>query len=124
MNQTIAHDVDHIQHNTHSLPNNSSCLSMPALADALADPRSAFQHPAQVVTHPLLSGQEKRAILISWARDEIMLERVANGVLPELKPKSQIDGVIAALSRVDPQAAAEYRAAIASIRAHRPFCRG
>jgi hypothetical protein len=123
MNQTIARDVDHIQHNTHSLPTNSSCFSMPSLADALADPRSAFQHPAEVVTHPLLSGQEKHAILISWARDEIMLERMANGVLPELKPKSQIDRVIAALRRVDPQAAAEYRSTVASIRARRPLCR-
>lgn len=123
MNQTIARDVDHIRHNTHSLPSNSSCSSMPSLADALADPRSAFQHPAQVVTHPLLSEQEKRAIMISWARDELMLERVANGVLPELKPKSQIDGVIAALRRVDPQAAAKYRAAVASIRTRWRLCR-
>ncbi|WP_150117403.1 hypothetical protein [Microvirga vignae] len=124
MNQTIARDVDHIQHNTHSPSATSSCFSIPSLADALADPRSAFQHPAEVVTHPLLSRREKRTILISWARDEIMLERVANGILPELKPKSQIDAVIAALRRIDPQAAAEYRSAVASIRACRPPCRG
>ncbi|PVE24793.1 hypothetical protein DC522_09270 [Microvirga sp. KLBC 81] len=124
MNRTMAHDVDYIQHTMHPLPANASCLPVPSLADALADPRSAFRHPAEVVSHPLLSRHEKRTILISWARDEILLEQVANGGLPELKPKSQIDAVTAALRRIDPQAAAEYRAAVASIRARRPLCRG
>jgi hypothetical protein len=73
--------------------------------------------------HHLLSHEEKRAILISWARDELVIEQMAHGVLPELKRETQIDAVIAALGRIDPHAASEYRAAVASIRARKPHCK-
>ena len=71
----------------------------------------------EVVDHVWFSDQEKRTILLSWVRDELVKEQVAHKALPELKPHSQIDAVLAALSRFDPLAAREYRSALVSIRA-------
>jgi len=91
--------------------------SEPSFVDALAHPHQVFANPRQVVDHPWFSDQEKRTILLSWVRDELVKEQVARKALPELKPHSQIDAVLAALSRFDPLAAGEYRSALVSIRA-------
>ena len=87
--------------------------------EALVDPGGVFRHPAEVVGHPWFTQEEKRTVLLSWARDELVLEQVANRSLPELKPRSRIDAVLEALSRFDPQTAAEYHAAVGTIRARR-----
>lgn len=120
MNQMMVRDVDPIQSCKHPPQARSSGPSRPSLAEMLADPRSAFWHPAEVVAHPLLSQEEKRTILISWARDEITLEHMAGGVLPELKPALQIDAVVEALREIDPHAAAEYHAVANGTRARAP----
>jgi len=97
-----------------------SCPTTPSYTEALVDPGGVFRTPAEVAEHPWFSHEEKRTVLLSWARDELVLEQVANRSLPELKPRSRIDAVIAALSRFDRGAAAEYRAAVRSIRAQHP----
>jgi len=116
MNQSVVHDVDRFAQAQPFLTAIPSCPSLPPLAEALADPRGAFRHPADVALHPALSHEEKRTILISWIRDELTLEQIANGGLPELKRETQIDAVIAALGWIDPHAAAEYHNAVASRR--------
>lgn len=124
MHQTIACGTHSIWHGSYSLSASSTGSAVPSLAETLVDPRSAFRHPAEVVTHPLLSREEKRTILISWIRDEIMLEHVASRVLPELKPASQIDAVIRALQDIDPHAADEYRAAANAVGERSRACGG
>ncbi len=101
----------------------TSATAMPSYVEALVDPGSVFRNPAEVAEHPWFSREEKRTVLLSWARDELVLEQVANRTLPELKPRSRIDAVMDALAQFDPHAAAEYRSAVRSIRAktpHRP----
>jgi hypothetical protein len=90
--------------------------SEPSFVEALLDPASVFRDPEEVVHHPWFTHQEKRTILLSWVRDELVLEQVASKALPELKPRSCIDAVIKALAQFDPRAAGEYRSAAASIR--------
>lgn len=92
-------------------------FDQPSFAEALVDPGSVFGTPGDVAEHPWFSREEKRTILLLWARDEMMLEHVARDALPELRPRSRIDAVIEALSRVDRPAAAEYRRALAALRA-------
>ncbi|MEE1612982.1 hypothetical protein [Microvirga sp. CF3016] len=86
--------------------------------EALVDPGGVFRNPADVVEHPWFTREEKRTVLLSWARDELVLEHMANRSLPELKPRSRIDAVIEALAQFDLNAAAEYRAAVSAIGAH------
>jgi hypothetical protein len=92
-------------------------IATPSYTEALVAPGSVFRDPAQVVGHPCFTREEKRTILLSWARDELVLEQVANRTLPELKPRSRIDPVIEALCKFDASAAAEYGTAVAAIRA-------
>jgi len=92
-------------------------ITMPSYVEALIDPGSVFRNPAEVEEHPWFNREEKRTVLLSWARDELVLEQVANRTLPELKPRSRIDAVIEALAQFDPHAAGEYRGAVRSIRA-------
>jgi hypothetical protein len=90
-----------------------------SITEALVDPRSTFGDPTEVVENSWFSQEEKRTILLLWARDEFLLEQVAHETPPELRPRSRIDAVIGALSQFDHQAAAEYRAAVDSFRAQR-----
>jgi hypothetical protein len=104
----------------------ASCISSPSFTEALVDPVNLFRDPTEVVEHPWFTHEEKRTILLSWARNELLLEQVANKTLPELKPRSRIDAVIEALARFDAPAAGEYLSAVAAIRAshlRRPFKR-
>jgi hypothetical protein len=97
----------------------ASSIAGPSFTEALVDPRSTFGDPSEVMDDPRFSREEKRTILLSWARDEFLLEQMAHKTPPELGAGSQIDAVIEALSQFDQQAAAEYRAAVDSIRARR-----
>jgi hypothetical protein len=94
----------------------TACRGGPSLTEALVDPAGAFRSPAEVSEHARFTDEEKRIVLLSWARDELALEQVANRSLPELRQRSRIDKVITELSRFDPRAACEYRGAVASIR--------
>ena len=93
-------------------------LSEPSFVEALVNPAGVFRDPEEVVHHPWFTHEEKRTILLSWVRDELVIEQVARQALPELRPESRIDAVIQALAQFDPRAAGEYRSAAASIRAH------
>lgn len=95
----------------------SSGRSEPSFVEALVDPVNVFGDPVEVVEHPWFTDEEKRTILLSWARDELVVEQVAKKLTPDLQPKSRIDEVVEALSRFDPPAAGEYLSAVAAIRA-------
>lgn len=88
-----------------------------SFVEALIDPVNVFADPAEVAEHPWFTHEEKRTILLSWARDELVVEQVAKKLTPELQPRSRIDAVIEALSEFDPSAAGEYLSAVAAIRA-------
>ena len=94
----------------------TSAVSEPSFVEALVDPASVFHHPQEVVQHPWFTDQEKRAVLLSWARDELLAEQLACAAVPELELASRIDAVIEALAHYDPLAASEYRSALATIR--------
>ena len=89
----------------------------PSFLEALIDPVNVFHAPDEVVEHPWFTDEEKRTILLSWARDELTIEQVASKVMPDLKLKSRIDAVIEALAVFDPPAAGEYLSAVATMHA-------
>ncbi len=97
----------------------SSAASEPSFEEALIDPVNVFGDPVEVVEHPWFTDEEKRTILLSWARDELMVEQVSRRVTPELLRESRMDAVLEALSQFDPPAAGEYLSAVAAIRAGR-----
>jgi hypothetical protein len=94
-------------------------LSEPSFVEALLDPVSVFEHPMQVAEHPWFTDEEKRTILLSWARDELVAEQVSSRLAPELRIRSRIDAVVEALSQFDAPAAGEYLSASSAIRASR-----
>jgi hypothetical protein len=98
-------------------------VSEPSFVDALVDPVNIFASPQEVVDHPWFSHEEKRTILLSWARDELVIEQVAGKVMPDLQVKSRIDAVIEALALFDPSAAGEYLSAVQAIRGNRKRAR-
>jgi hypothetical protein len=91
-------------------------ISEPSFVDALVDPVNIFASPQEVVDHPWFSDEEKRTILLSWARDELVIEQIASRMMPDLQVKSRIDAVVAALASFDPTAAGEYLSAVQTIR--------
>jgi len=93
--------------------------SAPSFVEALVDPVTVFDHPREVVEHPGFTHQEKRTILLSWARDELVAEQVTSRLAPELGIRSRIDAVVEALATFDSAAAAEYASAVALIRSRR-----
>jgi hypothetical protein len=101
----------------------SPSASERSFVEALIDPVNIFASPHEVVDHPWFSDEEKRTILLSWARDELVIEQVAGRVMPELQVKSRIDAVIEALSLFDPPAAGEYLSAVQAIRGNRKRAR-
>jgi len=95
----------------------SSGRSEPSFVEALVDPANVFGDPTEVVEHPWFTPEEKRTILLSWARDELVLEQVTKRIASDLRPHSRIDAVIEALAEFDAPAAGEYLSAVAAIRA-------
>ena len=91
-------------------------VSEPSFVEALVNPTSVFRHPQEVAHHPWFTDQEKRAVLLSWARDELTAEQLASKTGPELELTSRIDAVVEVLAHYDPLAASEYRSALATIR--------
>src|SRR4051794_14311846 len=92
----------------------ASSMSELSFIEALAHPTSVFGDPSEVARHPWYTDQEKRALLLSWARDELVAEQMACEAEPGLELTSRIDEVIAALACYDPLAASEYRSAVAT----------
>ena len=77
--------MDHVQerNEARTAGSRTSGYCEPSFVDALVHPHEVFGDPRQVVEHPRFSDQEKRTILLSWVRDELVKEQVA------VKPHSQ-----------------------------------
>jgi hypothetical protein len=91
-------------------------VSEVSFVDALAQPTCLFRHPEEVVHHPWFTDQEKRIVLLSWVRDELVAEQLACTAARELELVARTDAVIEALAHYDPRAADEYRSAAATLR--------
>src|SRR3954462_5462319 len=91
-------------------------MSETSFVEALAQPACVFHHPEEVVHHPWFTDQEKRLVLLSWVRDELVAEQLACKVAPELELMARTDAVVEALAHYDPRAADEYRSAAATLR--------
>jgi hypothetical protein len=87
-----------------------------SFVDALAHPACVFRHSHEVVHHPWFTDQEKRMVLLSWVRDELVAEQLACKAAPELELVARTDAVIEALAHYDPRAADEYRSAAVTLR--------
>src|SRR5215207_7522371 len=94
----------------------ASAVSEVSFVEALAHPARVFRHPEEVVHHPWFTDQEKRMVLLSWMRDELVAEQLACKAAPELELIARTDAVIEALAHYDPRAADEYRSAAAALR--------
>ena len=90
-----------------------------SLAEALANPAAHYASPRDLVADPDLWPDEKRALLLSWIRDALAIEQLAKGGFAEIAAESRADAVLDALGRIDPHAAAEYRAALDTNRGER-----
>ncbi len=90
-------------------------VSETSFVDALAHPACVFHHPEEVVHHPWFTDQEKRLVLLSWVRDELVAEQLACKA-PDLELIGRTDAVVEALAHYDPRAADEYRSAAATLR--------
>ena len=77
----------------------------------MSQPVSRFFHPFDVVYHPQLEPEVKRAILASWASDRVAVtDQPALRQPPELARPVPVDDVFAALRSLDerPQGRAVY----------------
>jgi len=87
-----------------------------SFVEALAHPACVFRHPEEIVYHPWFTEQEKRMVLLSWVRDELVAEQLVCKAAPELELIARTDAVIEALAHYDPRAADEYRSAATALR--------
>jgi len=97
--------------------------SAPPRWKLLVEPSHVFSHPREVVAAADLSGEEKRAILASWASDAWAVEsapalRECPGLTGRYVP---LDEVLEALQALDPKPQAKELAASGS--RSRRFCR-
>jgi hypothetical protein len=94
-----------MENRSHSGPMNPAA-TQPASFEAwqaLVAPGDVFRHPREVLAHPMLSPEEKRTLLATWASDACALEnapglRCLTGCRAE--PVS-VDAVLAALAELD-----------------------
>jgi hypothetical protein len=91
-------------------------VSEVSFVEALAHPACVFHHPQEVLHHPWFTDQEKRMVLLSWVRDELVADQLVCKAAPELEVVARTDAVIEALAHYDPRAADEYRSAVATLR--------
>jgi hypothetical protein len=69
---------------------------------AFLHPGTAFEHPKDVVRHPVLTTAEKRAILASWASDASAITSGPSMRSPAgLKKPVSIDEILEALCELD-----------------------
>jgi len=72
---------------------------------------SRFRHPLEVVRHPSLEPEVKRAILARWASDRSAVEdKPALRRSPGTRAKVGVDDVFAALRSLDDTAARHWQA--------------
>ncbi|MHC2333285.1 hypothetical protein [Bradyrhizobium sp. USDA 4454] len=70
--------------------------------NALLHPGTVFEHPKDVVYHPVLTTAEKRAILASWASDASAIASCPSMRSPAgLKKPVSIDEILEALCELD-----------------------
>lgn len=70
--------------------------------NALLHPGTVFEHPREVVSHPSLTTNEKRAILASWASDASAIASCPALRAPVgLKTPVTIDEILDALCELD-----------------------
>src|SRR4051794_12245295 len=86
-----------------------------AFVQALLTPGRVFENPHEVVRYPWFTDEEKRAVLTSWAHEELAVEHMARKLGPKLKPEPRTDHVIEALAEFDAAAAGEYLSAVRTI---------
>jgi hypothetical protein len=68
----------------------------------MSQPVTRFLHPFDVVHHPQLEPEVKRAILASWASDRVAVtDHPALRQPPELDSPVNVDDVLAALRSLD-----------------------
>ena len=103
--------------NRHAAAVDAPGVSELSFVQALVTPGTVFGNPHEVVDHPWFTHHEKRAVLSSWARDELMTEQNAFRTAAENELESRFDGVVRALARFDALAAGEYLSAMRTIRA-------
>lgn len=66
--------------------------------EAILHPGTVFEHPKDVVAHPVMTPAEKRAILASWASDASAIASCPTLRAPEgLKAPVSIDAILEAL---------------------------
>ena len=73
--------------------------------DYLLHPAGAFRTPLDVVNDPDMTGQEKRAILASWASDVCAVEAAPDLRMPIPGALVRFDDIMDALKRLDGEAA-------------------
>jgi len=103
--------------NRHAAAVDAPGVSELSFVQALVTPGTVFGNQHEVVDHPWFTHHEKRAVLSSWARDELMTEQNAFRTAAENELESRFDGVVRALARFDALAAGEYLSAMRTIRA-------
>jgi ETC complex I subunit conserved region len=77
-------------------------LAMPDLDLALLDPARVFASPGEVATHPLLTTDEKREILVRWLWDARRIEAMADEAPLGGGEPSRLDEVLRALALLGP----------------------
>ena len=90
-----------------------------SFVQGLLTPGHVFDDPREIVQHPWFTDEEKRSILTSWARVQLMVEQRAQSRGPKLQPELGTDVVLEALARFDASAAGEYLSAVRTLRARR-----
>jgi hypothetical protein len=71
----------------------------------LLHPARAFESPMEVVIHPDMTVQKKRAILASWASDACAVEAATDLRRPPSAPIVRFDDIMDALKALDGEAA-------------------
>ncbi|MER8864207.1 ETC complex I subunit [Mesorhizobium sp. M0751] len=78
----------------------------PHYGPALTDPEALYASPMDVVVDPLLTADEKRAILRNWAWNEYLVDLATAEGMPENARPTRLDEVELALLALEPVTAA------------------
>ncbi|MER9585605.1 ETC complex I subunit [Mesorhizobium sp. M0051] len=70
---------------------------------ALTDPEPLFASPIEVVVDPLLTVEEKRAVLRNWAWNEYLVDLATSEGMPENARPTRLDEVEQALLALEPR---------------------
>lgn len=84
----------------------------PHYGPALTDPEAFYASPMDVVVDPLLTADEKRAILRNWAWNEYLVDLATAEGMPENARPTRLDEVELALLALEPVTAANLAVSI------------